>query len=91
MTIIIYHGKHEDEYYDGSSWELRIAAYRTIFNRLAEDGFYDEGRVPTEQEELFSKVIDGDDAALIEFMQQRSLDYGADYEGIEEVEPLRMR
>ena len=42
MTILIYHGKHGDEYWLADTPEQRDAAMRQVFTKLDQWGCYDE-------------------------------------------------
>jgi len=83
MKILIYRGKHEDEYFDISTDELRRGAYRHLFDQLGGAGYYDCSDPESKELALFNRATEGDDVALIQFMKLRSR-YA--YEGIEEQE-----
>jgi len=87
MKILIYHGKHGDEYFDISTDPLRRCAYRHLFNQLGGEGYYDEPDPDSRELKLFNAAVAGDDEGLIMFMRLRK-DY--DYEGIEEIEPRKI-
>jgi len=89
MKILVYHGKHGDEYYDISTDTLRGNAYRALFDRLGGRGFYDDSDPDEAERELFDLAAAGDERAVIKFMQRRS-GSGYEYEGIEEVMPERL-
>lgn len=84
MKILVTDEKHGPQYFDISAPELRIAAYRTLFEERAEDGWYDNSFATEAEETLFDRVVAGDDEALIAFMQERR---DHQYEGFEEIEP----
>jgi hypothetical protein len=85
MTILIYHGKHGNEYYDISTPALCKGAFRHLFDELGSEGHYDCSE-PNERElELFNKAVDGDDKAVMQFLELRSR-AGYEYERISRVD-----
>lgn len=86
MKILVYHGKHGDEYYDISTDHLRGNAYRKLFDVLGGAGYYDGPDPDSEELELFDKAAAGDEEAVVKFMQVRS-DLQYEYERLEEIEP----
>lgn len=85
MTILIYHGKHGEEYYNISTPALCRGAFRHLFDELGAEGFYDCSE-PNERElELFNRAVRGDDDAVMEFIELRSNE-GYEYERISTVD-----
>lgn len=83
MKILVYQGKHENEYFDISTDSLRRGAYRHLFDELGEAGYYDSCDPADEELKLFNRATAGDDAAVIQFMTWRK---EHEYECIEEVD-----
>jgi len=85
VRILIYHGKHGDEYFNISTDSLRRGAYRHLFDQLGSVGYYDDPDPDSTELELFNKATIGDDRSVIKFMQVRN-DLGYEYERIEELD-----
>jgi hypothetical protein len=45
MKILVYKGKHGDQYYDASTPEKELASYAAIFAQLYEWGYYGDDQV----------------------------------------------
>jgi hypothetical protein len=63
MTILVYHGKHGDEYYRVDTPERIDAALRQLFTQLDEDGCYEDEDV--------SKARAGDIGAIRQLLGSR--------------------
>lgn len=74
VKILVYHGKHDDMYFDISTPEKRQEAFVRLFNVLSEEGFYDESGSPT-----------GNAKDIEKFLTRRSQE-GYEYEEISERE-----
>ncbi len=57
--ILIYHGKHDNQYYDISTPKLESSSYKTLFKELDEDwGFYDDLKDDSELKESETRLAE---------------------------------
>jgi len=57
--ILVYHGKHADQYYDISTPKLELASYKKLFKELDEDwGFYDDLKDDEELKESETRLAE---------------------------------
>ena len=79
MKILILYGKHGNVYFDASTPEKELAAYRAIFNNHLEESYYEE---ETHKGSLLQATID--DEACKTFVRYRSSN-GFEYERVEAI------
>lgn len=81
MKILILYGKHGNVYFDASTPEKELAAYRAIFNNHLEESYY-EG---VEKDFLLRATVD--DEACKTFVKYRSLNW-FEHERVETICPI---
>jgi len=77
MTILVYHGKHGDEYYLVDTPERMDAALRTLFTQLDEDGCY--GDKDEDEDAALIRLARAGDIRIIRRLLNHHRDW--EYEG----------